>query len=435
MKKKTLLSGLFVLMASIIELQAQPIAETVNDKAELRYGNTKIEMESHLEIPAGEEPLQRHLSLLLFGSESPSLKDAYGTFYKSWKGKRLDAQQEIGGFRIETITMSVCKEYEKTNRFACYRVKAKMTPTLFEDAKANASQVKLLRRFKEEVNAFFIYDLQKHEVMDLSQIVIPAVYEKISESMGKEVNLYTEDWCLLFSSPKGEGRFLLNATTEKYFSDYFKELTQWESSLQDCTEPLFLRGEKGKYDFFKKEAEFSFAAEGEPADTVKLNLTIGVDGSVTSADVISPATKYDGKAVQLCRKMPKWRPAYKDGKAVPSNIEVSIPFMNEIGDVLPQYTLDEKEFRRRLFEDLKIPSDVGLKEKVILEIIIEKDGSVTYVGGKNLANEYLKLQFIERLRRMPKWKPGKKNGKVIRMKMSFPISLSFTDDPNYIPDY
>ena len=49
MKKKTLLSGLFVLMASIIELQAQPIAETVNDKAELRYGNTKIEMERHLE--------------------------------------------------------------------------------------------------------------------------------------------------------------------------------------------------------------------------------------------------------------------------------------------------------------------------------------------------------------------------------------------------
>ena len=122
MKKKTLL--LIVLTTSVLGVQAQPILETVADKANLRYGNTQIEMESHLEIPDGEEPLQRHLSFLLFGNESPSIKEAYDSFFNSWKGKKLNPRQEIGGFRIETIRMSICKEYEKVGRFACYRVKA-----------------------------------------------------------------------------------------------------------------------------------------------------------------------------------------------------------------------------------------------------------------------------------------------------------------------
>lgn len=433
MKKKTLL--LIVLTTSVLGLQAQPILETVADKANLRYGNTQIEMESHLEIPDGEEPLQRHLSFLLFGNESPSIKEAYDSFFNSWKGKKLNPRQEIGGLRIETIRMSICKEYEKVGRFACYRVKADLTPKKFDDEKANVTQKNLLNQFKTGVNAFFVYDLQKHEVMKLDQILVPAAYDKVTSSLGDELNLYTEDWCLLFSSAKGEGSFLIKATTEKYFTDYFKELIQWESSLKDCMEPLFLRGEKGKYDFFKKTAKFSFAAKGEPADTVRLNLTIAADGSVASADIISPPTDHDNEAMQLCRKMPKWRPAYKDGNAVSSNIEVSIPFMKEMGDQIPKFADDDNEFRRRLFEDLIIPSNVGLKEKVVLEIIIETDGSVTYVGTKNLANEYLKRQFIERLERMPKWKPGKKNGKPIRVKMSLPINLSFTDDPNYVPDY
>lgn len=429
-----MLLTLFAFMTSVF-LKAQPIVETVADKANLLYGNTKIEMECYLEIPDGEEPLQRHLSFLLFGIDCPSVKDAYDSFFNNWNGKKLDAKQEIGGVRIETIRMSICKEYEKAKRFSCYHVNAEMTPTMFDDRKANITQKNLLNRFKTGINAFFVYDLQKHEVMTLDHMLIPVAYDKVTSSVGNAPNLYTEDWCLQFSSAKGEGTFLINASTEKYFTEYFKELIQWDSSLHDSTEPLFLRGEKGKYDFFKKTAKFIFAAEGEPADTVRLNLSITSDGSVASADVISPATDYDGKAVQLCRKMPKWRPAYKDGKAVPSKTEVSIPFIKEICDELPRFADDDKEFRRRLFENLKIPKNVGLEEKVVLEIIIEKDGSVTYVGTKNLADEYLKRQFIERLVRMPKWKPGKKNGKTIRMKMSLPINLSFTDDPNYVPDY
>lgn len=432
---KRLTTFAVALFATIVSIQAQPITETMNEKAVLQYGNMKIEMECHLDIPDGEEPLQRNLTLLLFGNENPSVKEAYNAFFKNWKGKRLNPQQEVGGFRIETIMMSIHKEYEKTGRFSCFHVKAKMTPTTSNDAKASAAQKTLLNRFKAEINKFFIYDLQKHEVMGLDKILGPVAFEKISSAMGDDVNLYAEDWCLWFSSAKGEGRFLINATTEKYYTDYFKELTQWQTALQDCATPQFLRGEKGMRDFFIKEGKYSYAADGEPADTVKLNLTIGVDGGVESADVASSASKYDAFAMQMCRKMPKWRPAYQDGNAVTSTAQVAIPFLNEIGDEIPEFPDDDREFRRRLFEDLKIPSDVGLKEKVSLEIIIEKDGSVTYVGTKGLANEYLKRQFIERLTRMPKWKPAKMNGKTVRFKMSLPIKLSFTDDPNYLPDY
>lgn len=38
---------LILLMTSVSGLQAQPIVETIADKANLHYGNTQIEMESH----------------------------------------------------------------------------------------------------------------------------------------------------------------------------------------------------------------------------------------------------------------------------------------------------------------------------------------------------------------------------------------------------
>lgn len=410
--------------ASIHGLQAQTVIDIVDDKAMLNYGSVKIEMKCSLEIPEGEEPLQHHLSQILFADDNSSVKEAYNCFLKQWNGKLLDSEKEVGGLGIKTLTMNLCKEFEIKGRLACYHVMAKVLPIVFSDNKASSIQKTQLDRFKKGIDTYFIYDLQKHEVMKLSQILIPAAYENIVGKVGDELNLYTEDWCLQFSSPKGAGRFLINSETQKYYTDYFKELIQWESLSQDQQKPRFLRGEKGLHDFFAKEAMYIYASDGEPADTVLVSIEIDPEGNVTPVAVVSAPTEKDDLALQLCKKMPKWKPAVKDGVAVSSTMEVSVPFIKIIGDEPPQFIDGEEELRRYLSEKLIVPSNVGIQEKVNLEIIIEKDGSVTYVGTTNYANEYLKQQFIEKLEKMPKWKPAKKNGKIVRMKMSLPIRLN-----------
>ena len=438
MKQKNVLKALFVfsLLSSITGVHAQPIVETIEDKAYVYYNGMQIEMESHLEIPESEEPLQRQLSLLLFGQEATSVKDAYSKFLKQWKGKLLSPQKEIGGFHIETIEMNIHKEYEKPNRFACYHIEAKVLPTTISiDLKANASQTAQLQQWKQGINKYFIYDLQKHEVLKMDQVFEPALFEKISSSIGKDASLYTEDWCVMFSSEKGDGRFQPNAVSAKHLTDYFKELIEWNIPKQTSTKPRFLRGERGLQSFFQKEGKYSVALNGEPADTVRLSLSINAEGSVDSIAVVSPATKYDRKAVSMCRKMPKWQPACQNGEAVSSTIEVEIPFLTVVGDEIPEYKGGNEELRRYIFRDLVVPSSASsIKENIILEFIIETDGSVTFVRTRNSSNEGLRHQFISKLERMPKWKPAKKNGKPIRCKQMLPIQLNMTDDPNWMPE-
>ena len=86
---KRLTTFAVALFATIVSIQAQPITETMNEKAVLQYGNMKIEMECHLDIPDGEEPLQRNLTLLLFGNENPSVKEAYNAFFRIGKESDL----------------------------------------------------------------------------------------------------------------------------------------------------------------------------------------------------------------------------------------------------------------------------------------------------------------------------------------------------------
>ena len=62
---------------------------------------------------------------------------------------------------------------------------------------------------------------------------------------------------------------------------------------------------------------------------------------------------------------------------------------------------------------------------------------LVYAGiANNRANmsEALIQQFIMKIRRMPKWKPAKKNGKAIRMQIPLPIRLNITDDPYHLPN-
>ena len=424
-----------VLSMSVWVIHAQSLINTIKDKAYVYCDGKQIEMESHLEIPDGEEPLQRYLSQLLFADEKPTLMEAYHDFLKLWKGKLLEPNKEIGGLSIQSITLNIFKEYEKQNSFASYHVEAKAS-FIPKEMKAKANQMALLERLRKGVDAYFVYDLKEHEVLKLDQILVPAAYDKVIGTLGDSINLYAEDWCLMFSSEKGAGRFTLNAESEKYFTDYFKQMVGRNMPGKD-TPPRFLRGKKGLHDFFLKEGKYVYAADGEPADTVTLSLRIAPNGYVDSIAVLSSASKNDSKALAICRKMPIWKPAFQDGKAVSSFVNLSIPFISIWGDEPPQYPDGPEELMKYLGKDLKIPSSAFMKEKIDLKLLIEKDGTPVYAGIANNRvnmNEALIQQFIMKIMRMPKWNPAKKNGKAIRMQIPLPIRLNITDDPYHIPN-
>lgn len=78
-------------------------------------------------------------------------------------------------------------------------------------------------------------------------------------------------------------------------------------------------------------------------------------------------------------------------------------------------------------ENLKYPSEArnnGLQGKVILQFTVEKDGSIASVKvvrdgvGGGAGDEAVRV-----VKKMPAWKPGKQNGKTVRVQYTLPVTF------------
>ena len=60
----------------------------------------------------------------------------------------------------------------------------------------------------------------------------------------------------------------------------------------------------------------------------------------------------------------------------------------------------------------------------MVSFVVNKDGSMSDFKIVTGSNPVLKDAAIEVLRGMPKWIPGKKDGEVVRVKTSIPITFN-----------
>jgi protein TonB len=91
-------------------------------------------------------------------------------------------------------------------------------------------------------------------------------------------------------------------------------------------------------------------------------------------------------------------------------------------DEKPDFIGGMKDFYKFTANNFNIPSE-GLNGKIIVEFVIEKDGSVTNINviqdiGFGTAEETIRF-----LNKCPKWNPGKKNGEIVRTLYRLPITL------------
>jgi len=85
-----------------------------------------------------------------------------------------------------------------------------------------------------------------------------------------------------------------------------------------------------------------------------------------------------------------------------------------------------KAYGKFLEKNLRWPTQDDIQGRVIVSFIVEKDGSLTNFKverslGKDCDNEALRV-----LRKFPKWIPGMKNGKPVRVKYMVPINFTIS---------
>lgn len=92
-------------------------------------------------------------------------------------------------------------------------------------------------------------------------------------------------------------------------------------------------------------------------------------------------------------------------------------------EVRPDFPGGMKKFYEYVQKNFRAPEDSEVSGKIIVQFVVEKDGSLTDIKVLRDLGSGTKAEAIRVLQKSPKWKPGVQNGKNVRVLYSLPITI------------
>jgi protein TonB len=112
------------------------------------------------------------------------------------------------------------------------------------------------------------------------------------------------------------------------------------------------------------------------------------------------------------------------GTGVAAVVEEDNTVYNTAGiEVKPDFPGGMAAFGKFIEKNYQTPEEEGLKGKVYVTFVVEKDGSLTDIKVLRDIGYGTGKEAIRVLNKCPKWTPGEQNGKKVRCTFSLPISI------------
>ena len=135
------------------------------------------------------------------------------------------------------------------------------------------------------------------------------------------------------------------------------------------------------------------------------------------------ATMQDKKVTQSKNKVaPPPPPMEKKG-------DQSEPIFQQT-DEMPSFPGGQQAFMNYLNNNIKYPAiahENGIQGRVIVQFVVKKDGSITDTKIARGVNPYLDKEALRVISTMPKWEPGKQNGKTVNVQYTVPVMFKLSD--------
>ncbi len=96
-------------------------------------------------------------------------------------------------------------------------------------------------------------------------------------------------------------------------------------------------------------------------------------------------------------------------------------------EVKPEFPGGMDKFYGYVSKNYRAPEEEGLKGKVYVTFVVEKDGSLTDIKVLRDIGYGTGKEAIRVLQKCPKWNPGVQNGKPVRVLYSLPITIQTAD--------
>ena len=93
-------------------------------------------------------------------------------------------------------------------------------------------------------------------------------------------------------------------------------------------------------------------------------------------------------------------------------------------EVMPQYPGGQIAMLKYIMENIKYPEQAmkkGIQGRVVVSFIVEKDGRISNVRLLRSVESSLDKEAVRVVKSMPKWSPGKQNGKPVRVRFNVPV--------------
>ena len=102
------------------------------------------------------------------------------------------------------------------------------------------------------------------------------------------------------------------------------------------------------------------------------------------------------------------------------------PMSYEEVEVKPEYPGGMGELGKLLNSNLKYPLisfENGVQGEVLVQFVVDKEGNVEEVTVSKGVDPYLDAEALRVIKMMPKWKPGKHEGKEVNVKCTIPVGF------------
>lgn len=92
----------------------------------------------------------------------------------------------------------------------------------------------------------------------------------------------------------------------------------------------------------------------------------------------------------------------------------------------PRYPGGQSAMNEYLIANTKYPADAkaeGVEGRVVCSFVVDEDGNVVEVKVVRSAHPSLDAEALRVISSMPKWQPGTKDGKPVRVRLSMPLTF------------
>lgn len=216
-------------------------------------------------------------------------------------------------------------------------------------------------------------------------------------------------------------------------------------------------GMSGLMQFLSKNIQYPINAQkNHTQGRVTVQFVVNKDGSISEPKIIRGVDPdLDGEAIRVISLMPKWKPGMQKGQ--PVRVKYTVPVMFRLSDDgqkeeykpipkidetvvvgyaskqapaeedpvfevvenMPEFAGGMGGLMQYLSKNIKYPVEAqkaGIQGRVIMQVIIDKNGNVTNPKVTQPVDPLLDTEAIRVTASMPKWKPGTQRGMPVNVK-------------------